>query len=180
MEMSNPLEQLDFFEVDQDRWSDFEKLFESRGGPKNCWCMVWRGKPEDRENKESKKSAIRKMVQEATPVGILGYVGDEPIAWCSIAPRSTYRELGGVYEPDENPDKVWSLVCFFVSRKYRGHGVMNQLIQAAVEHSRQRGQPLLKPTLSPPILQAIGSWGLFRNLASSDSSKWVQREVGVM
>jgi hypothetical protein len=63
MENSNDLEKLVFFEVDQNRWSDFEKLFESRGGPKNCWCMVWRGKPEDRENKENKKSAIRKMVR---------------------------------------------------------------------------------------------------------------------
>jgi GNAT superfamily N-acetyltransferase len=144
MENSNSIEKLVFFEVDQKRWSDFEKLFESRGGPKNCWCMVWRGKPEDRENKENKKSAIRTMVQEHVPIGILGYTGDEPIAWCSIAPRSTYRDLGGLNEPDESPDKVWSLVCFFISRKFRGQGVMNQLIQAAVEHSRQRGATVIE------------------------------------
>ena len=29
-------------EVDAARWSDFERLFEARGGPKYCWCMVWR------------------------------------------------------------------------------------------------------------------------------------------
>jgi GNAT superfamily N-acetyltransferase len=144
MENLNGLEKLVFFEVNHNRWSDFEKLFESRGGPKNCWCMVWRGKPEDRKNKESKKSSMRNMVQEDVPIGILGYVENEPIAWCSIAPRSTYRDLGGLLEPNENPDQVWSLVCFFVSRKFRGQGVMNQLIQAAVEHARQRGATVVE------------------------------------
>ena len=33
---------LEFHEVDAARWGDFERLFESRGGPKSCWCMVWR------------------------------------------------------------------------------------------------------------------------------------------
>lgn len=64
MDISNPFVKLDFFEVDQGRWPDFEKLFERRGGPKNCWCMVWRGKPEDRKTKVTKKAAIRNMVQE--------------------------------------------------------------------------------------------------------------------
>jgi GNAT superfamily N-acetyltransferase len=106
--------------------------------------MVWRGKPEDRVNKENKKSAIRKMVQEHVPIGILGYIGDEPVAWCSIAPRSTYRDLGGINESNESPDNVWSLVCFFISRKFRGQGVMNQLIQAADEHSRQQGATVVE------------------------------------
>jgi hypothetical protein len=64
MENSNPLNKADFFEVDQNRWSDFEKLFESRGGPKNCWCMVWRGKSEDRENKENKKRPLEKWYKK--------------------------------------------------------------------------------------------------------------------
>ena len=33
---------LEVHEVDAARWGDFEHLFESRGGPKSCWCMVWR------------------------------------------------------------------------------------------------------------------------------------------
>lgn len=177
---SNSLEKVAFFEVDQNRWSDFEKIFESRGGPKNCWCMVWRGNPEDRKNKENKKTAIRKMVQVNIPIGIIGYLNEEPVAWCSIAPRSTYRELGGFHEHDENPVNVWSLVCFFVSREFRGHGVMNQLIQAAVEYSRQRGATVVKPILLTPILQVIDSWDLFHNLESSGSSKLVLLEVGVM
>jgi hypothetical protein len=33
---------LEYHDVNAARWGDFERLFESRGGPKNCWCMVWR------------------------------------------------------------------------------------------------------------------------------------------
>ena len=36
---------LHFKEVNQETWADLERLFEARGGPKNCWCMVWRAKP---------------------------------------------------------------------------------------------------------------------------------------
>jgi len=78
------------------------------------------------------------------PVGILGYVGDEPMAWCSVAPRPTYRELGGAEDPGEKAENVWSMVCFYVSRKYRGQGMIKRLIDAAVEHAFQRGATVIE------------------------------------
>jgi hypothetical protein len=33
---------LTFRVVDCETWCDLETLFESRGGPVYCWCMVWR------------------------------------------------------------------------------------------------------------------------------------------
>lgn len=137
-------DQMVFLEVDSSRWADMEKLFESRGGPKNCWCMVWRGTAKDRSNKESCKTAIKQFVDNKVPIGILGYSGDQPIAWCSIAPRSTYRKLGGVDDPEEDPETVWSLVCFFITRNFRGKGVMKRLIQVAVEHSHKRGAKVIE------------------------------------
>ncbi|WP_375540968.1 GNAT family N-acetyltransferase [Paenibacillus tyrfis] len=97
----------------------------------------------------------------------------------AVAPRSTYRDLVGLYATNENPDQIWSLVCFYVAREFRGHGVMKQLLQAAVEHARQRGAALLKPTLLTPIPQAIVLWDLFRSLKSSALSRRVLREVDV-
>ena len=128
-----------FTEVGPSRWNDLEKLFESRGGPKNCWCMVWRGTAKDRATKESRKAAMRKIIEDGVPVGLLGYVGDEPVAWCSAAPRPTFRDLGGVREPGEDPERVWSIVCFFVSRKYRRRGLLKRMIEAASEHAFRRG-----------------------------------------
>ena len=38
-------DEIEFHEVDRGRWSDLEGLFDSTGGPKYCWCMVWRNMP---------------------------------------------------------------------------------------------------------------------------------------
>ena len=133
------LQRLIFREVDHDRLNDLVTLFESRGGPKNCWCMVWRATPEEAKRTDgvSRKAAFTRRVRQGVPVGILGYLDGKPIAWSSIAPRPTYRDLGSVAE--KIGENVWSLVCFFVTREYRGQGMTARLISAAVEHARQRG-----------------------------------------
>jgi GNAT superfamily N-acetyltransferase len=130
-----------FKEVDQDHWNDLVLLFEARGGPKSCWCMVWRANAAGakRRDGESRKAALRLRVVAGVPAGILGYHHGVPVAWCSIAPRPTYRRLGGPEDFVENPDAVWSLVCLFIKREYRGQRVTDQLLQAAITHARQRG-----------------------------------------
>ncbi len=83
---------------------------------------------------------MEQRVRAGTPVGILGYLDGEPVAWCSIAPRETHRpSLGGVDEPGDAPGTVWSLTCFFITRQLRGQGVTRQLIEAAISHARARG-----------------------------------------
>ena len=52
-----------------------------------------------RSDSQAKKNALHEIVDSGTPVGILGYLDDEPVAWCSIAPRDSYRKLGGPDEP---------------------------------------------------------------------------------
>jgi len=49
--------------VDKSNWKDLEKLFESKGGPHPCWCMVWRNMKEgtDRANKADKKKSLKLM-----------------------------------------------------------------------------------------------------------------------
>lgn len=97
-------------------WDDFETLFESKGGPNYCWCMAWRPmeKEKSRDSKSDKKEALKNSVDHDIPVGLLAYEGSNPIAWCSIAPRDTYRSLSG----DETKEDVWSLVCFYIKSEY--------------------------------------------------------------
>ncbi|MEW5850180.1 MAG: GNAT family N-acetyltransferase [Myxococcota bacterium] len=134
-----------FHEVDEKRWPDFERLFEARGGPKYCWCMAWRAtSAEAREgDSTSRKSAMRRRVRAGTPVGILGYLDGEPVAWCSVAPRETYRKLGG---PDhgEVPGEVWSVVCFYVVKALRGEGLIHRLLDAAVATARKHGAKVVE------------------------------------
>jgi GNAT superfamily N-acetyltransferase len=135
---------LEFHEVDAPRWGDLERLFESRGGPSHCWCMVWRHAPTQVRTggPAVRKAALHERVAAGVPIGILGYLEDEPVAWCSIAPRDTYRALGGV--DDDDAERVWSLVCFFVPRRLRGRGITARLIEAAAQHARRHGATMLE------------------------------------
>ncbi|MEO1053588.1 MAG: GNAT family N-acetyltransferase [Bacteroidota bacterium] len=132
----------EFRPVDRTRWPDLEKLFESRGGPHNCWCVLWRKVPSKlkEQGKTGKKKVLKAQVDEGLPIGLLAYDQHEPVAWCSVAPRETYRTLGG----DETLERVWSLVCFFISREYRQSGLTKQLILASIEHAKKHGAQYLE------------------------------------
>ena len=123
--------------VDETTWDDFEKLFELKGSPHYCWCMVWRlTKDEQKRNSTAnRKKFIKKRVLSQTPIGLLAYIDDEPVAWCSVAPRETHQRLGG----DESIDKVWSITCFFVRKEYREQGLVDQLIIHAQKYARKNG-----------------------------------------
>jgi GNAT superfamily N-acetyltransferase len=136
----------EFREVDQDHWYDLSLLFDARGGPKNCYCMVWRATRAEarRPDSKSRKAALRSRVTRGVPVGILGYHRDMPVAWCSIAPRSTYRVLGGPHDFTEKPDAVWSLTCFFIKRAYRGQKLTDQLLRAAIAYATVAGAKIVE------------------------------------
>ena len=141
------LDNLVFQEVDADRWADFVRLFEGRGGPKACWCMVWRATAAERKQTDgaSKKAAMAARVAAGVPVGLLAYLDGEPVAWCSIAPRSTYRRLvKGMEASPGIDDHIWSIACFFVLRRLRGQGMTRRLIQAAVAQAREQGATVVE------------------------------------
>lgn len=127
----------EFHPISKENWSDFETLMESRGAPHNCWCTAWidvekKGKL---AKKPEKKATMKKRVAENTPVGILVYVGKEPIGWIAVAPRETYKSLGG----DDTKEQVWSVVCFFIKRAFRGRGISHLLLQQAIEYASIHG-----------------------------------------
>ncbi|MEO1161558.1 MAG: GNAT family N-acetyltransferase [Pseudomonadota bacterium] len=128
---------LEFHAVVPERWADMEALIEGRGGPHYCWCMAWRRNEfkNDMPGKAGKKASMKRRVDDGVPIGLLGYRAGDPVAWCSVAPKTTYRPLGG----KEVSDKVWSLACFFVKREYRGRGMTQKLIAAAAEYAKDKG-----------------------------------------
>ncbi len=131
-------------EVTLSTWGDFERLFEAKGSPKACWCMLWRAaSPTEWENADSagRKRAMKARIDAGTPVGLLGYLGPEPVAWCSIAPLATYRRLSKEVEANhiEANNKTWTIACFFVLRPHRRAGIVKRLIAAAVRHAQKHG-----------------------------------------
>jgi len=136
-----------FRPVTSESWHDFEKLFESRGGPKSCWCTVWRtveALPTAERPAAAKKLEMKRRISSGEPVGLLGYLDSKPVAWCSIAPRDTYRASMSDVMPGDEKQRIWSIVCFFVSRSSRGQGMFQKLISAAEEHAARNGATLLE------------------------------------
>ncbi len=135
--------ELEFAPVTADRWADLARLFERRGGPKYCWCMVWRELPSAQRGKPgAKRAALEDRVARGVPVGILAYANGEPVAWCSVAPRETYRPLGGGEYPEGA--SVWAVVCFFANRELRGRGIGARLLDAACAEAARAGADVIE------------------------------------
>ena len=167
---------LGFRAVTEATWKDFEALFESPGAPKYCWCMVWRTTPAEAKRTESKsrKAMMKTRVRKGTPVGILAYAGGEPIGWCSVAPRDTYRaSMAGELTEDETRDMtVWSIACFFVVRAHRSTGVMKALLTAARKHAKAKGAKIVEGYPVDPKSRAIASAASWPRSKRRASSKW--------
>ena len=163
--------ELQFQPVIPDRWEDFERLFEGRGGPKFCWCMPFRPMtpPYGRADTSAKKQAMFQRVTEGTPIGILAYSDGEPVAWCSIAPLETYKNLRGrgYVSSGSDTDNVWCIACFFIQVGYRRHGVTALLAEAAVEYAKTNGAKIVEAypvDYDSPSYSYMGRIGTFERL----------------
>jgi GNAT superfamily N-acetyltransferase len=123
---------------------DFVKLFESKGAPSYCWCMAWRAdKDEAKVPGNKRKPLMMKRIDAGIPVGLLGYLEGEPVAWVAVAPKDTFRKGLGGPEPEDG-ETVWSIVCMFTYRRHRGEGFAHQLIAAAVKQAKTRGATVVE------------------------------------
>lgn len=134
-------------------WQDIEAVFGQRGSAVTCWCTrfkipsrVWFLEMPP----EVKKDLLRQWTACGVPdaestAGLVGYAGDEPVAWCAVEPRSSYPNLPRQRlqwevrgeRPDE--ESVWAVTCFFTRVGHRRTGLMGEMLQAAVELARSRG-----------------------------------------
>ncbi len=131
-----------------ERWDDLVRLFDATATTRNCACMYWRltGGEFDRGWRErSNGDRLRSLVEAGTPTGMLAYIEAQPVGWVGLGPRSDFRrvENSRTRRPvDDVP--VWSIVCFYVSRKARGRGVTRALVEAAVDYAREQGAPAIE------------------------------------
>ncbi|MGH6857335.1 MAG: GNAT family N-acetyltransferase [Methylocella sp.] len=107
-----------------------------------CSCMRWRmwSTEYQKSTKESRAQRLKQMVSEGLPVGILAYAGNDPIGWCSIAPRESYAALERYKAlPRIDNASVWSVVCFFIDRRFRRRRVTLGLLEAGLDYARSQG-----------------------------------------
>jgi GNAT superfamily N-acetyltransferase len=110
------------------------------------------------------------LIEAGTPVGILAYERNEPVGWCSVAPRETFLRLS----PDQNDDEigVWSVTCFYVPRTRRGSGLGEALLDAAIRHAFDQGATAVEAyPVDPdsPSYRFMGFRGLFERKGFRES-----------
>ena len=128
--------------VTDENWADFAALFEARGGPHYCWCTIHRFSAHHLMSSPEKKDAMRDLVADGIPIGVLVYDKDVSAGWCSIAPRESYTGLLRSRKmPRVTPLAVptWTVLCFFVARPYRGQSLTEMLLRSAVAYARSQG-----------------------------------------
>lgn len=129
-----------------DRWSDVVRVFGRRGDdPAWCWCRLFLDsatyESADSKPRLDNREALRQEITHAAvPPGLLAYVGDQPVGWTRLGPRSDFprvtgnRALAKVLTDDPG---VWWVTCFAVDSRHRRSGVGSALLKAAVEFARE-------------------------------------------
>jgi GNAT superfamily N-acetyltransferase len=168
--------------VTPERWPDVERLFETKGCPHFCWCTVYRLPDASSLGKAEKKETMRSLVASDVPVGMLAYAADEPVGWCSIAPRPTYGRLERSRTMplvEKDAATTWAVLCFFVKRSHRGAGVSLDLLRRGVEHAKIQGAKAVEgyPWDTMGISSTHrGHSGLFKAAGfKQDGKRWVKR-----
>jgi GNAT superfamily N-acetyltransferase len=132
--------------------------------------MWWRLKSSEFERRqgEENRQAFQALVDAGEVPGLLAYVAGKPVAWCSLAPRAKFPRLerSRILKPvDEQP--VWSIVCFFVDKRYRNQGMMVKLLQAAIDYVRQQGGHVVEGYPVEPKTDPMPAAFAYTGLASA-------------
>lgn len=117
----------------------FRELFAAKGCPGFCWCTPYRFKDAQDMSRKEKREAMFGLIKEGTPVGVLAFDGDEPVGWCSVAPRSTYVKLQRSRTMPAVDEDAWTILCVFVRPSHREQGVAHILVAGAIRYAKDQG-----------------------------------------
>jgi GNAT superfamily N-acetyltransferase len=165
------LSQLSFEPLCKDNWGKFVQLFGEKGACGNCWCMYYRLKKVDFvEGKadDGNKEAMKQLVFENKPTGILGFYEGQPIAWCAFAPREHFMKLENsrVHKRIDNKP-VWSIPCFFIDKNFRRQGISVEILKAVIEYAKSNQIKIIEayPTIptKEPLPDSFAWIGLYKS-----------------
>jgi GNAT superfamily N-acetyltransferase len=114
------------------------------------------------------KRMMKRIVDSGHVPGILAYADGNPVGWCSVANREAYPVLERSWTLKRIDDKpVWSVVCFFAARPFRGKGLMTSLLKAAIGHARNHGAKVVEGYLVEPAGRRMSGSEGFTGVAST-------------
>jgi GNAT superfamily N-acetyltransferase len=146
--MKDFFNKLSFEPLSKLNWDKFLKLFGEKGASGNCWCMFYRLSPtEFRAGKkdDGNKNAMKDIVWNNGPSGILAFLEGEAIAWCAFAPREDFIKLekSKVHKRIDSK-KVWSIPCFYIAKGFRKSGITVELLKGIIGYARLNGIDIIE------------------------------------
>jgi GNAT superfamily N-acetyltransferase len=136
-----------------DRWDDLVAVFGRRGrDPSWCWCQRFLSSTADELSlpgavRDNRQALRQEITHAAVPPGLIAYIGDQPVGWIRVGPRSAFplletnRALARVLNEDAG---TWRVTCFAIDSRHRRSGVGSLLLEAAVTFAGGHGARALE------------------------------------
>lgn len=160
---------LELSELTPDRADDFLDYFDGDAFADNpegasCYCCYfhWVGaKGEDWSMRTDAANRAWKaeLIQRGETTGILAYLDNRPIGWCHAAEKRSLAHLAAMDVLTSPDDKsVGSIVCFVVTKRFRGTRLSSLLLEAACELLAKRNLRIVE---AYPDRQATDNYSNF-------------------
>jgi GNAT superfamily N-acetyltransferase len=169
----SPTAALTFLPANEVSWADLDlALGRARCHGGSCYCQRFKIPASRWQSEADEERAHRLRAQtdcghpEArTTSGLVAYLGEEPVGWCAVEPRTAYaglrtsRILWAGRDEDKSDPGVWAVTCLIIRIEFRRQGFTYALARAAVDFARQRGARALEayPMITRPGQEI--TWG---------------------
>ena len=104
----------------------------------------WRSVSDEERTHRLRTQAECGHPDSSSTSGLVGYLDNEPVAWCAVEPRTAYVQLSRQVtwtrrKEDKTDEEVWAITCTLTRIPYRWQGFTYQMIAAAVEFASEGG-----------------------------------------
>jgi GNAT superfamily N-acetyltransferase len=122
-------------------------LFGRSGADSGCWCMYYRKTASDfaKTTNDQNRRSLRGRIKDGNVPGLIGYLDGEPAGYIGLGPREDFPRLQRsrtLHPVDDEP--VWSIVCFFIGRRFRDRGLAHELLDAAIKYVADQGGDIVE------------------------------------
>ena len=164
--------QLSIIPASQASWADLQAVFGTADYPGMCYCQHyktrdchWSSLSGEERHRRLREQTRCDNPRARTTSGLVAYLGQEPVGWVAVEPRTAYPRLPKVRtvwsgrQEDKTDDGVWAVTCFVTRKGYRKRGITYALAAATVSFARDQGARALEayPMITSPGKEI--TWG---------------------
>lgn len=164
--------QLTIVRANKASWADLQAVFGTADYPGKCYCQHykildchWSSLTDGERHDRLREQSHCDNPGARTTTGLLAYLGEEPVGWVAVEPRTSYPRLlrvrtvwSGRHE-DKADDSIWAVTCFVTRKGYRKRGITYTLASATIGFAREQGARALEayPMITEPGKEI--TWG---------------------